>query len=230
MPLIGLVSLLQSRALRLTRADLFEDQLEGEFGTAQLLNYLGLPEGGLKKSTAAMKRECFVSCWHLSHTESRGMWDSYGKGETSIAVVSDVGKVMKIADDFCADLQHQGMFGDVIYGDLVENAAVRASTTGLPFGYSMLNVPKSVLLLFNKSPFFETEREWRLVIWRRGIADRAIHLPLGNVSDVVRKIIVSPFAPAWIVEATARLVHEQFGFGSITVEQSDVVKHLYPSK
>lgn len=227
MPLISLLDFLQTRELRFSRADSFEDTQEGYVGLEALLSTVQ-PElhETAKQALHHQNRECFVSCWHLSSSESLAMWKIYGANAFSVAVVSNVGKVMSACDDYCTDLSAVGMFGEVVYDNYVSEGKLNVQTLGLPFGYSELPIPKSILTLFMKAKAFSYEQEWRVVLNKKSLSMPAVRVPIGDIEEFVEHIYVSPEAPDWMVSSIGSLVRDQFGLGRVSVSKSPLAKHF----
>jgi hypothetical protein len=227
MSLVGLLNFLQTGKLHLARADGFEDSLEGQFGLRAIGPHVSPPPTADHEAAVdRMRAECFLSCWHLSAAESLAMWRLYGQSSHSIAIVSTVSEVMSVANDFCENLEHCGMFGDVIYNDYVDSGRMRVSTVCLPFGYSVLPIPQSVQLLYFKAPAFEFEKEWRLLIWKKRATQSFIRIPIRNIQSFTKKVVISAEAPIWIEETIRQIVHVQFGFKEIAVERSALSVHF----
>lgn len=227
MPLISLLDLLQTSELRFSRADKFEDTKEGYVGLEAMLSTVPSElHDKARKALHHQNLECFVSCWHLSSAESLAMWKIYGANSFSVAVVSNVGKVMSVCHDYCADLSSAGMFGEVVYDKYVSDGTLNVETMGLPFGYKELPISKSILTLFMKAKAFTYEQEWRVVLNKKNVNDEAIRVPIGDVESFIEGIYVSPQAPDWVVSTIDSLVRNQFGLSGITVSRSPLAKHF----
>ena len=227
MPLISLLDFLQTGELRFSRADKFEDTQEGYVGLEAMLSTM--PSELHEKARQALHRqnlECFVSCWHLSSSESLAMWKIYGANAFSVAVVSNVGKVMSACHDYCNDLSAAGMFGEVVYDNYVNNGTLNVQTLGIPFGYKELPISKGILTLFMKAKAFSYEQEWRVVLNKKNISEPAIRVPIGEIDKFIEQVYVSPQAPDWIVSTIESLVRDQFGFNRISVSRSPLAKHF----
>jgi hypothetical protein len=227
MPLISLLDFLQTGELRFSRADKFEDTQEGHVGLEALLSTM--PSELHEKARQALHRqnlECFVSCWHLSSSESLAMWKIYGANAFSVAVVSNVGKVMSACHHYCTDSSAAGMFGEVVYDDYVSNGTLNVQTLGIPFGYKELPISKSTLTLFMKAKAFSYEQEWRVVLNKKNTSDPAIRVPIGEIEEFIEQVYVSPQAPDWMVSTIESLVRDQFGFNRISVSRSPLAKHF----
>ena len=224
MPLVGLVRLLQTRTLHLARSDQFEDVLEGRFGFSRLAEHIGLaPTSSFQNAVQALRADSFLSCWHLSHSESLAMWRLYGRSDTSIAIVSDAGSVMKIADDFCRAADFSGMFGDVVYDNFIADGKLAVETLGLPFGGG---APRSCLAFFCKAPAFAYEKEWRLLLWSKQAVRSSVAVPIPSLEKLIKCVWVSPDSPDWIAEGIKELVQVQFGLTGTAVERSELAAHL----
>ncbi|MFC1626152.1 DUF2971 domain-containing protein [Pseudomonadota bacterium] len=226
-PLISLLDLLQTGELRLPRADSFEDIQEGHIGLDAILK--SFPTIQLYQHKEALERqntECFVSCWHLSSSESLAMWKVYGGHAFSVALVSNVGKVVSACHEHCKDLSSTGMFGEVIYDNYVSDGKINVETMGLPFGYRDLPVPISIQTLFMKAQAFSYEQEWRLVLHKPSIKQSSIRISIPNIEEFIEAIYISPEAPEWMIESIKRLISDQFGFTKISVSKSPLCKHF----
>jgi hypothetical protein len=231
MPLIQLVEFLQSKTLRFARADTFEDVKEGHFGIDVMMKSManGLPKDKLNLLESGVKRlnsECFVTCWHLSTSESLAMWKIYGANNFSIALVSNVGKVMTTCHDFCEDLSTTGMMGEVVYGNYIKDGQLKAETICIPFGFRQLPIPQSILTLFMKAKPFNFEQEWRLVLHNKKIQDKSISVPVKDLNDFIEAIYVSPEAPDWMVNSIKNLISKQFDLPSVKVSKSPLWEHF----
>lgn len=228
MPLIALLDLLQSRQLRLARADSFDDKREGLVGLEEALLSTIPSElhGQAKLALAKQNKECFVSCWHLSSSESLAMWKIYGVHNFSVAVVSNAGKVMRACSDHYQDLSCSGMAGEVIYENYVTGGTVNVQTAGLPFGYKDLPVSKSIMTLFMKAKAFSYEQEWRVVLQKENHDQSALRVDVGDLEKFIEAIYVSPEAPDWMVRSIQTLIAKQFGLPKISVSRSPLSMHF----
>jgi hypothetical protein len=95
------MDLIERRKLWFSRADKFEDPLEGTFTHGEVVSFRSLqlsasPE--LRGWATAPERippttraTTFVNCWREGKFESMAMWDIYGKGSGVVAIKSTVG-------------------------------------------------------------------------------------------------------------------------------------------
>ena len=94
------MDLIERRKLWFSRADKFEDPLEGTFTDAEIAHFRspqpdGTPGHPVAQSFAEisnmMRGTTFVNCWREGKHESMAMWDIYGKGSGVVAIKSTVG-------------------------------------------------------------------------------------------------------------------------------------------
>jgi len=100
------MDLIERRKLWFSRADKFEDPLEGTFTDGERVYFASLlfvaealtpsPElrgwaTGYSRITQTTRATTFVNCWREGKFESMAMWDIYGKGSGVVAIKSTVG-------------------------------------------------------------------------------------------------------------------------------------------
>ena len=85
------------------RVDTFEDPLEGTFTDAEMARFTDFPvlpitppgpEITRRSALAAsefIRYSSFVNCWREGQFESMAMWDTYGRGEGTVAIKTTVG-------------------------------------------------------------------------------------------------------------------------------------------
>ena len=226
MPLIQLLDFLQTKELRFTKADAFEDIQEGYIGLDAML--MALPQDAseklhieTKEAIENLNNECFASCWHLSSSESLAMWKIYGIHNFSVALVSDVQRVMSVSDVYCQTEPVSCVMGEVIYDNYIKDGEANVNAVGLSSQY-----PQSVLTLFMKANAYSYEREWRLVIHKSKADEKALAVNVGNLEKFIDAIYVSPEAPDWMVVSIKRLLSEQFKLPNIKVSRSPLSKHF----
>lgn len=116
MDFVKFVNLIGSKKLFLCRADLLGDPEEGRMPEAfhkalenpnsvyinpELKDLFDTPEAKkefIKSSFGAIfdliKKEMYISCWHMNEHESKAMWDGFVPGGTGIAIQSTVSNVI----------------------------------------------------------------------------------------------------------------------------------------
>lgn len=226
MPLIQLLDFLQTKELRFTKADAFEDIQEGYIGLDAMLT--ALPKDAsdalrqkTKEAIENLNNECFASCWHLSSSESLAMWKIYGIHNFSVALVSDVDRVMSVGDAYSKAEPVSCVMGEVIYDNYIKDGEANVNAVGLSAEY-----PSSVLTLFMKANAYSYEREWRLVIHKSKADEKALVVNIGDLEKFIDAIYVSPEAPDWMVVSIKRLLSEQFDLPNIHVSRSPLSKHF----
>lgn len=231
MPLIQLIDFLQTKELRFTKADAFEDIQEGYIGLDAMIK--ALPEDAtddlrLKTQQAIEKlnKQCFASCWHLSTSESLAMWKVYGIHNFSVALVSSVDRVMSISDAYCKKATVSGMLGEVIYHNYIESGQANVDAVGLPLGEEESSIPPSVLTLFMKANAYRYEREWRLILHEPDTDKEALSVDVDDLETFIHAIYVSPEASDWMVECIKELLSVQFKLPNIKVSKSPLSKHF----
>src|SRR5271170_1298325 len=96
------MELIERRKLWFSRADKFEDPLEGTLTDAENAHFRSLrtdvppPDRGTHSFSEVqqmMRSTVFVNCWREGTYESMAMWDIYGKGSGVVAIKSTVGRL-----------------------------------------------------------------------------------------------------------------------------------------
>jgi hypothetical protein len=85
------MDLLERRKLWFSRADKFEDPLEGTFTDAEIADFRKVWGDKYLQISKTQRATTFVNCWREGEFESMAMWDIYGKGSGVVAVKSTVG-------------------------------------------------------------------------------------------------------------------------------------------
>lgn len=198
MNLAKLVSLIESRALYLTRLDKMADPYEGSV-TARTVAGInahlratgsvnGYPEIG--KLFQQGREATFISCWHANEHESEAMWRLYGGSSGGIAVQTTY---EKLVDSIKA--QPDVYIGHVRYIDYVTGA------------FPDVN---SFTPIMHKRASFSHEREVRLV-WYWGnpsppdTVPESLSIPW-DIQLFAEKIFVDPYAPAYYFEAVKAVI------------------------
>jgi hypothetical protein len=159
------------------------------------------------------KQHAYVNCWHASDYESAAMWKLYGQSDNSVAIETDYLTLAAEASDY-------------VYLGLVTYIDYQTESFPPNNGYYRY---------FHKRKSFEYEKEVRLFQERIPIEvdsegrkayfpDVDNHLPGVKIeidlTRLVKKVHVSPTAPAWfknLVEKTT----SQFNF-SFEITQSNL--------
>ena len=232
MPLIQLIDFLQTKELRFTKADGFEDIQEGYIGLDAMIK--ALPQDATddlrlrtQKAIENLNKQCFASCWHLSSSESLAMWKVYVIHNFSVALVSSVDSVMAVSDTYCNNNSVSGMMGEVIYHNYIVDGRANVEVIGLPLADKEFSVPPSVQTLFMKANAYRYEREWRLILHAPDTDNEALSINVGDLETFIDAVYVSPEAPNWMVECIQELLSVQFKLPGIKVSKSPLSKHFH---
>lgn len=191
------LDLIHTRALYLQRADGFSDRFEGALTPAirKALNEAH-KNGTSKRSANDFYRRGrlgnFVSCWTISARDSMALWQLYGGLKTCLAITTTVDMLIKVAHSW------------------KENASIcRVQYVNHPKSPDMV-VGRYIDMLRYKHEAYAYEKELRLIIPRQGgrLDDnpRFLRLPLIDVGNLVRSVVVAPEAEDWFYDAVADLV------------------------
>ena len=200
--------LLDKQCLWFSSAENFDDPFEGSHSKlyADMLNKLGDNEVERNKNIAYAKelRKCtYINCWHIRDSESYGMWKVYGKNSLAIAVQTTYEKLFE-------SLKNNG---EVILGlvDYKCYETEQLDPTGSP----------DLIPFFNKSKYFEDEREYRAVI-QRCLSGKASagELPGGievgvELSNLIERVYLSPTAPSNFKSTVVSLL-KKYDFSEIS--------------
>lgn len=151
-----------------------------------------------------------ISCWHTdaSDVESMAMWKIYGGGSASVCVESTVGDVqraMNVPPEFNVSA------GVVSY---------------LDYRKDYVGIDEPIKFFFNKSKYYEFEKELRFVLHPVLIEDvKAPRVQFGTSVDVdpkalIKGVMVSPAASTWFYDLID-LVMKDSGY-SVRVSRSKI--------
>jgi hypothetical protein len=192
MDLAKFVLLLESSALWFSRADQFEDPLEGRHTDADRVGWCNREEDmaknpylqpiiGIFSGFEAIGRNTFVNCWRESPSESMAMWDLYGHGSCVIAIRSTASRLKSQLDASLFDV----ILGRVKYVNWASNDPQQDLT----------------LLAMRKDASYEHESEVRGIIRHFGLTDEQIlatglSLPI-DLKELIVDIVISPRDAPW---------------------------------
>jgi len=103
------MDLIERRKLWFSRADKFEDPLEGTLTDAEIAQFRSLETLGqfqdpkshpYSEISNMMRGTIFANCWRQGAHESMAMWDIYGKGSGVVAIKSTVGLLKEVVASF----------------------------------------------------------------------------------------------------------------------------------
>jgi len=221
------VAMLKDRALFFSRIDTQNDQFEGSLSKTEFDHWKDVAQKGeaegkipdrwkgkyldvLLGSARRMRRQCYVSCWHMNHVESEAMWHLYSSSGYAIAITSTYETLGSELPTEYKSLDHRGPYlGAVTYTDHHNDS--------FPTGNAFYPI-------MHKRSSFIHENECRAVIWcigkgqwPEGLPDHILAtFPVGlNISidleSMVNSVIVSPSAPAWFYDTVANLT-DRYGY------------------
>jgi hypothetical protein len=227
MNLSSFVWMLQAESLYFCRCDLLEDPYEGyhtqavaaseaEFIALMLASpaFAKLPDAeklardnfktllGLPKQ---IRKEMYVSCWHMNDEESWAMWKLYTSHDESICIRSTYQTLAELLPDAC-------LLGQVKYIDYRRDS------------FDIGNLLNHIV---HKRKSFEHEREARAVVWNhRGaklpfdsVEGRGLIVPV-DIRTLIKEIFVSPGSKVMLRQIIEGLA-SKYGI-AVPVRQSTV--------
>lgn len=200
--LTKLVSLLDSRALYLTRMDNFEDKFEGRMlslntkfreavfdsmkrdGLKQFKIFSDF-DNSLNDSNEYVRKHAYINCWNNFDGESVAMWKIYSELGNGVAVVSDTSKLKESLINTKPNLY----LSEVIY--------VNQENDIIPDG----NI---IFPIITKQDAYKYENEIRLfhLSYSNKFSEEnpfGFYLPV-DLEKLISKILIGPFTPKWIEE------------------------------
>lgn len=182
------VSLLDKSALFFARADKLGDPFEGALSKINValwpVLYTQIPKESFQKFAESRKKwreYTLISCWHERPYESEAMWRLYSRETDGIAIKTKFGSFKKSL------ISSEDIYiGKVSYVDYESTFIPEGNTFG-PYLY--------------KRQSFDHEREVRAIvqIFSQDICDIGKYYEV-DLSLLIQEVIVSPFAPAWLLE------------------------------
>lgn len=220
------IQLIEFQTLWFSRADQFEDPLEGTHTDAELDQLRALPAlSGYPGRSALesylglsrlMRATTYANCWRAGKGESLAMWDLYGKGSGIVAVKSSLGLLKNEMDNFSGS---------------VYIAQVRY----VEWSSAPLDNNNALVMCARKDASHQHETEVRAMIWEAAsstaaafssLADsttaKAYWLgrtkndpPLGigvpiDVSKMIYEVVVGPRELPWVAELV-RAIMKRYG-------------------
>ena len=186
------LDLLHSRTLYLRRADGFSDRFEGAL-TPAIRSAMdeAYKEGKSNHNADYFYRRSrmgnFVSCWTIGARDNMALWQLYGGLKTCVAITTTVEMLVRIALSW----QKPALIHRVKYIDHVKNP-------------DMIVGHYSEMLRY-KHESYSYEKELRFIVPRQGKGwgdnPEYLRLPMKNVSDLVRSVVVAPEAEDWFFDA-----------------------------
>jgi len=212
MDFIKFMSLLQYEKLFFSRADKFEDGLEGSIPDAFFKNFSQSEKLAYKKiheSYKEHKTKTYISCWSEFHEESYAMWQIYSK-KYGLAIQTTVGKLEKALSSSEAIIRKVKYIN---YNNNNEKVHVPLVTCD---GSDSLQRNFFVI----KPNFYEYEKEIRaIIISNESQPHKEVPIDLNYLID---EIIISPFSSRWTADLIKDLVWNRYGFKDIHIFDSGV--------
>jgi hypothetical protein len=203
------LSVLSSRTLWFSRADLLGDRFEGSMSRANLrlrpTVYADVPGGlpaiavaQLEQARRMAPRHHYISCWHCSQWESAAMWRLYMR-DHGIAIISTYDRMKRALEG-----DDEIFLGLVRYSDYDKDWIAEGN------GFEPF---------MHKRHSFQHEQEVRAVIARfpmrpkpdaegEQVIDYSLPSPPGlaipvRVNDLISEVRVAPDAPDWVFEVVS---------------------------
>jgi len=185
------IDLLESRSLRLSRADTFSDKFEGSFTPSlKLLIEKAYDENGLQMTYREFKdklrERIYINCWCNRKTDSIAMWKLYGQSDNAIAVTTTVSRIRNAVMGSKYPLKTY--IRKVNYIDHLDNPEIEIRPYSNIFSY--------------KQKAYDYEKEVRIVLdlYHEMYKDREIPKSISipaKLEDFISAVVISPFAEEW---------------------------------
>ena len=185
MDLAKLLDLLHSKSLYLRRADGFADRLEGALFPAfrrsmDESHARGQLEHGADYFYRRARLGSYVSCWTIGAADNMALWQLYGGTRTSVAVTTTVERLIHL----CLSWSRRALIEKVEYVDHLKKKT--------------FVIGRYTDVLQYKNTAYSYENELRIIVpaqndgWEENPID--LRLPVSNLNQVVRSIVVAPEA------------------------------------
>lgn len=192
------VSLLDSKSLFFSRADLLGDDYEFTYPKSNHSAFDGTPQSSnnefFLQTLKVLRKSIFVNCWQINDHESTAMWNEYLKNDNGLAIQTTFRNLLEELKK-CSYKSRLDM-GLVNYIDYEVDKIV---------GQNILE------FIFHKRVEFTHEKEMRAVIWKT-TSDNLVIDPFAmtepesaesgliisvSLNSLIEKIIIAPKAPIW---------------------------------
>lgn len=230
--LAKLTSILQKKALFLSRLDLLGDPLEGSWSKASteyFRKHVGDEDADrLSIVHKVLKKRSWVSCWHCADSESEALWRLYSPDNQGIAIQSTVGRLVEAIPP--VSTYQRTDHGSDLFQEVELSGVSRVRYVDYSKDGPHLNNTIGPLLC--KRVSFAHEKELRAIVQLLplGIGDRKglQNAPEGakglyrniQVEKFIQNIYIDPLAPDWFLDLVKDLVR-QYRF-VIPVRRSDL--------
>jgi hypothetical protein len=192
-------SLIQTKKLHCPRGDQFEDKFEGSYPVknAKDFNDLGFKSEDWKNFVA-------ISCRHESQHESDAMWRLYGLSKQGVAIVTTQNLLEELAENNHCYVQK------VEYIDFSSDKAdIYTPTFAFHYKRKAFVHENEIRLIKTKLPKSKDIISGvpipSLPEEQNALSKGGCFLEIGNFSDFIKKIIVSPYAEPWFHDVVKNL-------------------------
>lgn len=218
------VNLLDTESIFFTRADKFDDPLEGFTPSSVKEHYESLigDSNTLERLREKWRKYVFCSCWHHASEESMAMWEKYHMHNSGIAIKTTVDAFKNCFRDV-----YDVFIGKIKYINLYE----------YPLPQNINEMSILYTWYFHKRKHFEHEREFRAILNTTPLRPdnfdnygnlanletllndefpdidahgSGIYYNI-DVNKLIGEVITSPYVDSWFTN-TVRSVVKQYGF------------------
>lgn len=217
-----LIGLLENKSLYLTRADRFEDPLEGHlpdwyikkrfishslFSDESVESRYNDHRESFIRIIEDLRRRTFISCWNKGKEESYALWQIYAKNH-GVAIKTTVRKLNKVIKGTNAKVSNVKYINDE------EEHIVFPDVDGNKFNTYLRNY----FVCKNKHYFYENEVRVILIDDNNEVDP----IKINRISNLIEEIYVSPFSEDWFVDLVKKIVQDRYGLKNIKVIKSKV--------
>lgn len=209
-----LISLIETKALFLSRADTFEDVNEGLFPdsfikigkktnvgekTLPAINYQTM-----QQDIESAKQNTFINSWNLLKSESYALWKIYGE-KYGVAIQTTFQKLEELSR------KKNAVVSKVVY---LDDNSTYLHTDQNDISNPIINIFKL------KKDYYSYEEEVRIILFDDSTKPSNT-IQIGNVEEFISKIYVSPFAEEWFFELVTTVIQKRYRL-NIEVVQSGI--------
>jgi hypothetical protein len=215
------MSLLENKSLYLTRADRFEDPLEGflpdwymdrmMIGMSLLLDEKQIMKAreDILSEVDELKKRTFISCWNEAIDESYALWQIYAK-KYGVALKTKLYKLEELIKETPAKIFKVKYIDD--------------NSKDIVFP-PISNEEQSFSLLRNffvcKQKHYSYENEIRIILIEEN-KNETNPIPIDDLSKFIDEIYVSPFAEEWFLDLVRKIVNDRYKLRDTKVIKSKV--------
>lgn len=212
------LSILENKRIHMTRADKFEDPLEGYvpdwyidkelFGIEHFIKddkAISLLKRRHKERLNKLKEKTFINCWNEGSEESYALWQIYAK-QYGVAIKTTVKKLKSYTDGTNAKIYK------VKYVDNYDNNII----------YPRVDVEDFEIngnFFVCKHSHYKYEKEIRIIAFCENNENYSI--PIVDLNELIDEIYVSPFAQNWFLELVSKLIKGQYNL-NVPVTKSKI--------